>query len=103
MSRCVGFFTKSFQSLRRCARLTSDLFSLAPRLYGKSLGPHRVESERAICCQLSMRSKDWVGAPAACEDPSLSALHQEWPACPGGIRYLSFLCVSPFFILKPTY
>ena len=40
------FFTKSFQSRRRCARSTSDLFSLAPRLYGKSLEPHRVDSER---------------------------------------------------------
>ena len=26
-----------------------------------------------------------------------------WTACPGGIRSLSLVCVSPFFILKPTY
>ena len=29
-----------------CARSTSDLFSVAPRLYGESLGPHQVDSER---------------------------------------------------------
>ena len=64
----------------------------------------------AICCQLSMHNKDRVGALAACgvrdngrEDPSLSALHRVWPACPGGIRSLSLLCLSRFFILKPTY
>ena len=58
----------------------------------------------AICCQLSMHSKDGVGALAACkvrddgrEDPSLSALHREWPACLEGIRSLSLLCVSPIF------
>ena len=50
-----------------------------------------------------MCSKDRVGVLAACgvrddgrEDPSLSALHRVWPACPGGIRSLSLLCVSPF-------
>ena len=46
MSRRVHFFTKNFQSGRRYARSTSGLFSLAPRLYGKSLGPHRIDSER---------------------------------------------------------
>ena len=59
-----------------------DLFSLAPRLYGKSLGAHQVVND-AICCQLSIRSKDKMGALAACrvrddgrEGPSLSALHR---------------------------
>ena len=51
-----------------------------------------------------------MGALAACgvrddgrEDQSLSALHRVWPAYLGGIGSLSLLCVSPFFILKPTY
>ena len=46
----------------------------------------------AICCQLSMRSKDRVGALAVSglrddgrESPSLSALYRVWPACPGGL------------------
>ena len=51
-----------------------------------------------------MHSKDRVGVLVACgvgddgkEDPSMPVLHRVWTACPGGIRSLSLLCVSPFF------
>ena len=50
------------------ARSTSDLFSPAPRLYGKSLGAHRVDIERRhlLLTQYAQQGQGRVDALAAC-------------------------------------